>query len=120
MAVRSIKSWWQFLIIIWFSLFGGFLVPVYARADSLTTDQLQALSQWANWVGRNGEGCSVGRSIASTLPDAVPEPHRTLFTQAAAAFKTNPQFLAALFLTENGNVWKPFNTGWPTSPVGAS
>ncbi len=57
--------------------------------------------------------------VSSTLPATVPEPHRTLFAQAASAFNTNPQYLAALFLDENGNIWKNFDTVWPTSGAGA-
>jgi len=68
------------------------------------------------------QGCSgtSAGSISSTLPSTIPEPYKTLFTQAAAAFHMNPQFLAAIFLTENGNIWKPFDTKWPTSKAGAS
>ncbi len=63
---------------------------------------------------------SPGFSGGSTLPAAVPDPWRTLFSQAAAKFNVNPQMLAALFLDENGNVWKPFNSPWATSPAGAA
>lgn len=67
------------------------------------------------------EACAVGGGIVtSTLPTTVPEPHKTLFTQAAAAFNINPQYLTALFLSEQGNQWKAFDSQWASSPVGAS
>lgn len=72
-------------------------------------------------AGQTGCQCPAGgTTVASTLPPAVPEPHRSLFTEAAASTNVNPQFLTALFLTENGNVWKPFDSPWATSPAGAS
>jgi len=66
--------------------------------------------------------CSVASGItavSTVMPATIPEPHRSLFAQAGSAFNINPQYLAAIFLTENGNVWKPFDTAWPTSKPGA-
>lgn len=59
-------------------------------------------------------------SVKNELPGSIPPEYSALFTQAAAAYKTNVQLLAAIFLTENGNIWKPFNSTWATSPAGAS
>ncbi|MEX2006672.1 MAG: lytic transglycosylase domain-containing protein [Candidatus Saccharimonadales bacterium] len=59
-------------------------------------------------------------SVSSSLPSNVPEPYNQLLTRAAAAYNTHGQFLAAIYLSENGNVWKPFNTVWASSPKGAS
>jgi hypothetical protein len=71
--------------------------------------------------GGSGCGCSAGGDIvAGTLPSTVPEPHNGLFTAAANKYGVNPQYIAALFLNEQGNVWKPFDTTWASSPVGAS
>lgn len=64
--------------------------------------------------------CSNPGVVAGTLPNTVPEPHNGLFTAAANKYKVNPQYLAALFLNEQGNVWKPFNSAWASSPMGAS
>lgn len=65
--------------------------------------------------------CSSGSTdVTATLPSNIPEPYNSLLTQAAAAGKTNPQFLAAIFLSENGNTWKPFDGPWLVSPTGAS
>src|SRR5689334_4097707 len=100
------------------------LIQLSPTAFALTNDQIKALDSGIYYfnteAGSSGGDCSSGSGIGSTLQDTVPEPHRSLFTQAAGAFKMNPQFLAAIFLTENGNVWKPFNTHWASSPVGAS
>lgn len=59
-------------------------------------------------------------SVGVTLPSNIPEPFNSLLSQASSAGNTNPQFLAAIFLSENGNTWKPFDTHWATSRVGAS
>ena len=59
-------------------------------------------------------------SGSEDLPESVPKPYNTIFSQAAGAYKTNVQLLAAIYLTENGNNWKPINSSWATSPAGAS
>lgn len=59
-------------------------------------------------------------TVANQLPENIPNQYRALLGSAAAAYKTNVQYLAALYMTENGNVWKPFNSNWATSPAGAS
>lgn len=59
-------------------------------------------------------------STSNNLPNTVPDDYYKLFTNASAAYQINPQYLAAIFLTENGNQWKPFNGPWPTSSAGAS
>lgn len=53
--------------------------------------------------------------VGGTLPSSIPEPYNSLITSAAAASKMNPQLLAAIFLSENANTWKPFDTAWATS-----
>lgn len=60
-----------------------------------------------------------GGTVSSTLPGNIPEPYKSLFTKAATAFKTNPQFIAALFLSEHSNNWVPADSNWGTSSVGA-
>lgn len=95
-----------------------------ALADSLTTDDIHDILAGHPYYSYTAQSCDLSGDanlppVSSTLPDAVPEPHRTLFTQAASAFNTNPQYIAALFLTENGNIWKNFDTSWPTSGAGA-
>lgn len=65
-------------------------------------------------------GSSQSGIVNSSLPETVPEPHRSLFTQAATAFNTSPVFLSAIFLSEHDNVWSAFDTAWASSPKGAS
>ena len=62
----------------------------------------------------------VSPAVSSTASQNIPEPHRTALIKAASAHSVNPNLLAALFMTEQGNKWKPFDTAWASSPVGAS
>ena len=68
----------------------------------------------------NSTPCVNNSVVISNLPDTVPEPYRSLFTKAALAYNTSPAFITTLFLTENGNAWKPFDSNWSTSKAGAS
>lgn len=91
--------------------------PVSALSDA----QRQVLGlgiYYFNTDASNGS-CDASGSVGAALPSAVPEPYNSLFSQAASLYHTNPQFLAAIFLSENGNTWKPFNTVWATSGAGA-
>src|SRR5438046_225245 len=45
-------------------------------------------------VGCTFAGDSSGSPITTTLPATIPSGYATLFNQAAAAYKTNPQFIA--------------------------
>lgn len=63
--------------------------------------------------------CSAG-TVSADLSKNIPSDWGAIFSSAAEKFSVNPNFLAALFLTENGNSWKDINTSWPTSPAGAS
>jgi hypothetical protein len=63
--------------------------------------------------------CSAGNAgTAASLN--IPEPWRSLFIKAGLEYEASPNFLAALYLTEQGNKWLPFDTNWASSPVGAS
>ena len=66
--------------------------------------------------------CSVGSNgpISMTASNNIPEPHKAVFERAASKFAVNPNLIAALFLSEQGNVWKPFDSPWASSPAGAS
>lgn len=68
----------------------------------------------------NATDCGPGGSVISNLPNTVPEEYRTLFTRAAAQYAVNPSYLTSLYLSENYNTWKPFNTTWASSNAGAS
>ncbi|PSL01364.1 CHAP domain-containing protein [Haloactinopolyspora alba] len=67
--------------------------------------------------GGNGDQCQ--GELPTGLSANVPKPWRPLIGDAAEAFDVNPNFLAAIFLTENGNVWRAPDTDWPTSSAGA-
>lgn len=113
-------------ILLLLTLLASFIFSQYGSfVTALTPEQKQVIDSGVYYfnVENSTNTCQTGAAgalIASTLPDTVPEPHKTLFTQAAAKFGVNPQFLTAIFLSENGNVWKAFNTSWASSPVGAS
>jgi hypothetical protein len=92
--------------------------PVAALSDNQSQVFDQGILYFDTEYGSSG--CDTGGSISSTLPGTIPEPHKTLFTQAANAFKVNPQFIAALFLSENSNEWRPFNYQWGVSGPGAA
>jgi hypothetical protein len=46
------------------------------------------------------------------LPSTFPSDYANVFTQAAVKYNINPNYLAALFITENGNTIKDFDTDW--------
>lgn len=110
--------------IISYLLLCAFIVFSTLPVKAISSSDLQSINKDTVWYapGVSGSGlCGPSDgSVGTTLPSIVPEPYNTLFSQAAAAEHMNPQFLAAIFLSENGNVWKPFDTKWATSPVGAS
>ena len=71
--------------------------------------------------------CSAGGTITAvtgpismTASDNIPEPHKAIIERAASKYSVNPNFIAALFLSEQGNIWKPINSTWNSSGVGAS
>ncbi|HSW37391.1 MAG TPA: hypothetical protein VLG37_03430 [Candidatus Saccharimonadales bacterium] len=85
---------------------------------AISQDDLDSIKNGTPFYDPNASpgGCQPsGTTVSSNLPASVPEPHKTLFTNAANAFGTNPQFVTALFLTENGNALKPFDSQWGTS-----
>src|SRR4051812_13404775 len=85
------------------------MIALFFIASPLVSAQSSNIYQTleAPFYDPNFSSCG---ALDLTLPDTIPEPHNTLFSQAASKFRMNPQFLAAIFLSENGNVWKPFNT----------
>lgn len=66
--------------------------------------------------------CSVGGEgpISMAASMNIPEPHKAIIERAASKFSVSPNLIAALFLSEQGNVWKPLDSQWASSPVGAS
>lgn len=59
-------------------------------------------------------------SVSADLSKNIPSDWGKIFSAAAEKFDVNPNFLAALYLTEQGNTWKPLNSHWASSQVGAS
>lgn len=102
-------------------IFSGVRTPVSA----LPKDQKAVYERGINWheVACNSASCmclETSGTVSTKLPDSIPANYRTLLSAAASKYNINPQYLAALFLNENGNVWKPFNTNWQSSHSGAS
>lgn len=54
-------------------------------------------------------------SVSGSLPSNIPPAWREVITKAAAAKNTSASLLAALYLTENGNVWHDFERKWDTT-----
>jgi lytic transglycosylase, catalytic len=59
-------------------------------------------------------------SVSADLSKNIPSDWGKIFSAAAEKFDVNPNFLAALYLTEQGNTWKPLDSQWASSQVGAS
>lgn len=60
--------------------------------------------------------CGVGSASSVTLSGNIPAEWQAIFTEAAAKYSVNPNFLAALYLSENGNIWySTKRTDWPTN-----
>lgn len=74
------------------------------------------------WYKNNdsAECSSAAGSVSAELSKNIPSDWGKIFSAAAEKFNVNPNFLAALYLTEQGNTWKPLNSQWASSPVGAS
>lgn len=54
------------------------------------------------------------------LSKNVPADWAEIFVKAATKYGINPNHLAGIFMTEQGNTWKPLDSDWASSPVGAS
>jgi len=99
----------------------GLVTAVYICSIPITSHAISKLDRALLFPFHDETSCtSSPTTTSSTLPATVPEPHNSLFTQAAATFTTNPQLIAALFLSEHANAWLPFDSPWASSPKGAS
>ncbi len=80
------------------------------------------VSESSSGASTGGCACSVGSNgpISMTASKNIPEPHKAVIERAASQFAVNPNLIAALFLTEQGNVWKPFEGPYASSSKGAS
>ncbi len=97
-------------------------IKVWAQEQACTEALLRDLSvAMVNCKGDTNK-CTVPASgpISVTSSKNIPEPHKTVLERAASQHSVNPNLLAALFLTEQGNIWKPFSGPYATSSAGAS
>lgn len=96
------------------------LVPHSAQA--ITAEQRRIIDSGSLYFNLEETSfCFSGRN--GVLPETsgnIPEPHRSILVSAAAAYSVSPNLLAALYLTEQGNTWKPLEGPYASSPVGAS
>ena len=103
--------------IVTFSIIVILLLPLATSA--LTAADYP--SQNIRLYNPKSSACSdIAGSVSAELSKNIPADWGSVFSAAAEKFNVNPNFLAALYLTEQGNTWKPFNTAWASSPVGAS
>lgn len=108
--------------LFWFSIIFIFcFTQTGLSVLALSPEQKRVLNSGVYYfdIEETSTGCMVDVDT-SKLSGAIPEPHKTLFAQAAAAYKTNPTYIASLFLSEHANNWAPFDSRWATSPKGAS
>lgn len=70
--------------------------------------------QWSEYLAMGGL-CMPG--LSGELSGNIPREWAEIFNAAGADpdHPTNPNLLAAIYLTENGNKWKPFDYPWPQS-----
>lgn len=88
-------------------------VASFAPLNSDTTNDDCSCTAGAGGVGNVGP-------ISMVASDKIPEPHKSIILRAATKYSVNPNFIAALFLSEQGNVWKSVNGPWASSNKGAS
>lgn len=67
--------------------------------------------------GLDGDQCG---EVPVEVSGNIPDEWREIFAEAADKFHVNPNFLAAIYLTENGNTWRPLDSNWASSPAGAT
>lgn len=109
------------IVMLLLSCYPPFVVK--AQEDECSEARLRDLKiSIINCEGENENKCTVGESgpITQTASENIPQPHKAVLERAAAKYSVNPNLLAALFLSEQGNVWKPFNSPWASSHAGAS
>lgn len=91
------------------------------NASSLANGSSFNTRQGIHTYDASGTAAGVCGPGGSGSSKNIPEEWAQIFNSAGAKFGVNPNFLATLYLTENGNIWYPVaRSDWPTSPVGAS
>lgn len=102
-----------------FTLFCSIPVPVSAQEQDCNERQLRDLG--VTILNCTGDRCAPNSTpIPMASSSNIPEPHKTVIERAASRHSVNPNFIAALFLTEQGNIWKPFEGPYASSHAGAS
>lgn len=91
--------------------------PAYAQ---LSQSQKDLFAEQIHYFNVEEDVCGSADAPSGTLSQNVPVAYRDLFTKAASAAKINPNYLAALFVTEHGNAWPNPAGPWATSPSGAN
>ncbi len=103
--------------IIIFSLFIILLLP----QSTLALTEADYPAQNIRLYDPKSSACTeAAGSVSADLSKNIPSDWGKIFSAAAEKFDVNPNFLAALYLTEQGNTWKPLNSHWESSQVGAS
>jgi hypothetical protein len=93
-------------------------VPVSALDPETAEKAQKRLSNAYKNISFSEEASCVGAS-GDQLPSTIPAAWVDVLTKAAASHKTSAKLLAAIYLTENGNEWRPFDYKWSSSPHGA-
>jgi len=97
-------------------LFGLLIIYNPGLVYALSSEQKKVIDSGIRYFNTSSStSCGTSNIDTSQMPAAVPEPHKTLFSQAAASAKTSPQYIAVLFLSENANQWRPFDYLWDTA-----
>lgn len=99
----------------------SFPAPMRVSAQAAECNERQLRDLGVTIVNCAGDTCSPSSTpIPMASSSNIPEPHKAVIERAAARFSVNPNFIAALYLSEQGNVWKPFEGPYASSRAGAS
>jgi len=103
------SSYWRYIFLLIIPIF---IIQLSPQVFGLSAEQQALFNSGIYYFDAAPVICGVG---STTLPAAIPEPYNSLFSQAAAALKTNPQFISAIFLDEHHNTWPNPAGPWATS-----
>ncbi len=121
--IKPSRLWRLLVYSLLIFIFCGSQAAAQLSSPTLTQCDIQALIyRHPAYDSCESTVCSVnslGGSISTTLPSTVPEPYNTIFTNAAAAFNVNPNYVTAIFITEHHDTWPNPNGPWASSGSGA-